>query len=169
MEVLKKRSKVRQFFLRLLAQVFQMESFNDVSNTLLLLLVVCLCEHIGLDGNNEQYQSEKHLSYINNLIKGLPDIKKPVAQENSDDENDDSDDEMEGLQQPENLFSNADQRFEGWHRWTKSLFETAEKITSTTRNKSVMNLNPFFIKEATKNQGSDVLLTSLDKNYVSDF
>lgn len=64
-----KAPKVRQFFLRSVAHVYQMTSFEEVQHLLKSTLVVALNQEIGQ--NEDTYvDSEIHLRYVNKIIKG---------------------------------------------------------------------------------------------------
>jgi len=85
-----KALKIRQFFIRCLGHLYQINNFTEACDVIKSVLIVALSEEIGSNEENGMpLQSEIHLRNVNNIIKSVT-IDDP-EKDNYDEINDDYD------------------------------------------------------------------------------
>lgn len=114
-----KPSKVRQLFIRGIAQIYQMQSVIEAEYVIESLLVIALSEDVGCTEQNFPVESEIRLRYANNLIKGCIDHDDQEGEER----NADLDDENAG----------------SWAGWSRSIYERAKAISAKTSAGGIVN------------------------------
>lgn len=117
----RKTSKIHQFFLRCICIIYQSNNLVEIETLLKSVLVVALSEEIDENGSGELLNSEVHLRFANNAIKG-------VTIDDSTSVNDcflhDADD---------------DGMSESWTEWATIVYNQAEKIASQSINGITVN------------------------------
>lgn len=86
-------------------------------------MVAALSEDIGYDENSDLLISESHLRSVNNVIKGTS-IEDLIEEDE---------------QQTDEIIFNISEDSSGWTEWAKSIFESAEAISTKAMSGSVPN------------------------------
>lgn len=85
----KKPPKIRQFFIRCICIAYQSDNLDEIKTLLKSVLVVALSEEIGENEKGRLLNSEVHLRFANDRIKGvtiddIPDNKYCLNDANDD-------------------------------------------------------------------------------------
>lgn len=117
----RKTSKIRQFFLRCICIIYQSDNLIEIETLLKSVLVVALSEEIGENGNGELLNSEVHLRFANNSIKGVT-----INDDTSVNDCFLRDGDDDGMS-------------ESWTEWATIVYNQAEKIASQSINGTTVN------------------------------
>ncbi|KAL0107450.1 hypothetical protein PUN28_015788 [Cardiocondyla obscurior] len=126
-----KASKIRQFYIRSLARLYQMDSYNDVRKFLKSTLIVALSEAIGdsSDMPATLLPSQIHLVEINDMIKGIT-VNEP--------------EENKMHRCPQDEISTEC----SWNTWAENIYTEAQEIAKDSIDGTVVNA--FYNVEAAK-------------------
>lgn len=123
----KKPAKIRQFYIRSIAQIYQMSDVQDITYLLKCILTVALSQEIGVNDSNDPVQSELCLRHVNCIIKQGVLVNDVL-------ENDDKveKDEYETI-------SASDDGISCWKTWAHRIFTTAQELAEQSVDGNVLN------------------------------
>jgi len=123
----KKPAKVRQFYIRSIAQIYQTSNVQDITYLLKCILTVSLRQEIGVNDSNESVHSELCLRNINCIIKqGI--LVNDVAENNDEVEKDDY-----------KTISASDDEIFCWKTRADRILNAAQKLAEKSVNGNVLN------------------------------
>lgn len=124
----KKTAKVRQFYIRSIAQIYQMSDMQDITYLLKCILTIALSQEIGVNNSNDPVHSELCLRHVNRIIKQGVLVNDVL-------ENDDKVEKEEDYE----TISASDDGISCWKTWSQKIFTTAKKLAEQSFDGDVLN------------------------------